>query len=892
MSGDLHFKTNIQLKSIIGKDLINDDNIAILELVKNSFDADAKKVFVKFINLKSNDDASVSSFSEETSRIIIQDDGLGMDISDITNKWLNIAYSEKKSNNRQHKRMMAGAKGVGRFSCDRLGEYLNLYAKKSNSSTYVQLKINWKLFEIEDDKKEIQSVLLEQAFLDDNDLRKLNIAPFEHGVVLEIIKLRSNWVYPIKDNKGRITDWNTDKFVTLKKYLEKLINPNQAFENNDFGIHMDAPEFSFENSSKDDYEKFIGKVENRIFEKLDFKTTAIESKIVDSGKTIFTELKDKGKVIFWIKEKNIYAPFIKNAKILLYYLNPYSKAFFTKQTGIQAVNYGSIFLFINGFRIPPYGEVGDDWLGIDQRKNQGTARYIGLRELVGSIEILDESNSFQVISSREGIVKNESYNKLTSSSNNQSFVFKALRRLERYVVDGISWDSMPEELLNSYREIEKKIISGETKEDELIFREDETTKRKRVYESIHSIISARAENVIELYINEDLIVDKINQEKLQSEREFEQLISDFEYKKIDVDTLNQILLRKAKENKDLEKQINDFTRYGTVNEATSKAIIELQIYKQLTEKQLKLIEELKEQLNSLSTNNQAIKEELERYKEEIIVAEVKIAQESALRVEAERERDTQIKEKAVVVKEKEAVIKELEKRKEQLSITTSIASQDIDNVTNLHHQVRVISDNIKTQITLFARKIDKGQPISVEMLKTFLDVISLENNKIETISKFGTRAIFENFTDVKKADIVEFISNYVSKITNYFSTSKLRVKFSTDIKAPVEILFRPLDISIIIDNMISNSKKAEATILIISVVQTGNNKVDLIFQDNGKGLSKEIREPSMIFEKGYSTTRSTGLGLYHISNILADRNWSVKVETDLEKGIEFILSLQ
>ena len=44
----LHFKTNVQIKSIIGKDLINDDNIAILELVKNSFDADAKRVDISF----------------------------------------------------------------------------------------------------------------------------------------------------------------------------------------------------------------------------------------------------------------------------------------------------------------------------------------------------------------------------------------------------------------------------------------------------------------------------------------------------------------------------------------------------------------------------------------------------------------------------------------------------------------------------------------------------------------------------------------------------------------------------------------------------------------------------------------------------------------------------
>lgn len=268
---DLHFKTNIQLKSIIGKDLINDDNIAILELVKNSFDADAKRVDISFSNLKENDDKSIDSYSEKTSRLIIKDDGLGMNLDDIKNKWLNIAYSEKKQNTRQHNRMMAGAKGVGRFSCDRLGEFLNLYARKNGEKSYILLKIDWKMFEVEDENKEIQSVILDYKELTEEDLVKRKVEPFKQGVILEIIKLRSNWVYEIRNDKGIIIDWNTDKLVNLKKYLEKLINPNQAFEENDFGIYLNAQEFIVENNNKEDSQKFIGKIDNTIFEKLDFK---------------------------------------------------------------------------------------------------------------------------------------------------------------------------------------------------------------------------------------------------------------------------------------------------------------------------------------------------------------------------------------------------------------------------------------------------------------------------------------------------------------------------------------------------------------------------------------------------------------------------------------------
>lgn len=164
-------------------------------------------------------------------------------------------------------------------------------------------EIDWKMFEVEDENKEIQSVILDYKELTEEDLVKRKVEPFKQGVILEIIKLRSNWVYEIRNDKGIIIDWNTDKLVNLKKYLEKLINPNQAFEENDFGIYLNAQEFIVENNNKEDSQKFIGKIDNTIFEKLDFKTTSIESEIIEDGQIILTTLKDKGKTIFWIKKK-------------------------------------------------------------------------------------------------------------------------------------------------------------------------------------------------------------------------------------------------------------------------------------------------------------------------------------------------------------------------------------------------------------------------------------------------------------------------------------------------------------------------------------------------------------------------------------------------------------
>lgn len=818
--GNLHFKTNVQIKSIIGKDLINDDNIAILELVKNSFDADAKRVDISFCNLKNNDDQENAndSYTEHTSRLIIRDDGIGMNLEDIENKWLNIAYSEKKNNSRQHNRMMAGAKGVGRFSCDRLGHYLNLYTRKDGEQC-ILLKIDWKEFEIDDQGKEIQSINLEYDIVNDEYLRQKGFASFNHGVILEIIKLRSNWVRVENDK------WITEKLTGLKKYLEKLINPNQAFEKNDFGIYLNADEFVQENDSKSQSEKFIGKIENTIFQKLDFKTTSIECKSIEGGKQILTTLKDKGETIFWIKEISDYYPKIKDFKISLYYLNTYAKAFFTKQTGIRSVAYGSVFLFLNGFRIPPYGEEGDDWLKLEQRRTQGYARFISARDLVGQIEILDTNDSFKIVSSREGLVKNDNYEKLVERDG--GLFYKVLRRLEKYVVDGLNWDSIPEEDKNKVSEIEKNIISGELTEDNLKYQEDIVTKKRRIYESIHSIIYANPKKVVELYVNENLIESKIDEEKKIAEQEFSKLLSDFENKKITGDLLAQILQKKAKESSDLEKQLAAFSKY-TTNEATAKAIAEIQSYKDIVEKQARVIETLQKQLEEKNKEIESAQTEADA---KIKEAEKKREEAEKKQKEAERERDIQVK------------------RNKYLEATRNTSKDVLD----LIHTVLISSNNSVNLIETAKLQLAENDLVG---LRETLDAFDYDINRIHLLSKMITKADLTLLAESKLINIGEYIKEY---FTNYKQYCK--VQYYSDITEVIEKRISILDLSIILDNLISNSQKANATEFRMDFFQKGRTYI-VDFTDNGEGVDLNMFTPENIFEEGVTNRRGgSGIGL-------------------------------
>src|SRR3989344_3758258 len=157
----LHFKTNAQLKNVLGQELINDDNVAVQELVKNSYDAGSKTVDIVFKNLKLNKNIGLTKTNRdkliaESSKLFVIDQGCGMTLKDIEDKWLNIAYSAKKIEKSKNGRIFAGAKGVGRFSCDRLGEFLDLYTKTSNDNKILHLKINWNEF---DEKFNVNDVI-------------------------------------------------------------------------------------------------------------------------------------------------------------------------------------------------------------------------------------------------------------------------------------------------------------------------------------------------------------------------------------------------------------------------------------------------------------------------------------------------------------------------------------------------------------------------------------------------------------------------------------------------------------------------------------------------------------------------------------------------------------
>lgn len=438
---ELAFRVSSGLKNIIGRDLISDKYIAMFELVKNSYDAAGSKVTISFVQTAAG-----------AEQIIISDNGSGMTYDDIVNKWLFVAYSEKKHQNRDKlsfrdeiKREVAGAKGVGRFSCDRLGALLTLVTKTANDRFANKVEVNWNKFEL-DDTQEFMSIPVQHSTISQLP------SGFNQGTTLIVEQLRE--------------DWDRDALLRLKRSLMKLISPDANKGELPFDIELVVPS-ERENDNKILKKDGInaardivnGLIYNDIFEKLNIKTTSIEVSISPDGKLITSKLTDRGDYIFSVVERNRNYINLHDVSMVVFYLNQSAKANFTRQMGgVQPKNYGSIFIYKNGFRINPYGEPGHDFFGIDQRKAQGYNRYLGTREIMGRISIKGENDQFVETTSRaHGFIQTKAVEALTDF-----FIEKVLKVLEKYVVNLIGWGeplkSDPSHTI-SPNEIGDKIIS-------------------------------------------------------------------------------------------------------------------------------------------------------------------------------------------------------------------------------------------------------------------------------------------------------------------------------------------------------------------------------------------------------------------------------------------------
>lgn len=843
MGDSLQFKISSALKDLVGKDLITSDNVAIFELVKNSYDAYANHVVITFTENK----------------ITIADNGKGMSLSDLKNKWLFLGFSAKKDgtedevNDKQKsyrdkiRRFYAGAKGIGRFSCDRLGRLLTITTKTRDSLLAEQILVDWANFEV-DQKIEFDNVDVEHRTLNVD-----NVFPDQesHGTIIEI-----------EDLHDEETPWTRKHILELKRSLQKLINPYS--ETNDFVI-----EIVCEREQKMDLQKLHdgvgfdrdivnGPLKNSITEILKLKTTQIDVRISDGF--VYTTLTDRGVDIYRIREHNIHFPLIKSATVSLSFLNRAAKYNFTRLMGVDSINFGSVFLFRNGFRILPFGETGDDSWGMDFRAQQGRARYLGSRDLMGRVDVtVEDVRELKEVSSRDsGLVD-------TPMARQVKDLYKQChKRLERYVV-GVLWGESflrneyyknDDVAWNARKELQK--VDKDSEDPSFVLHSSFGSK----IDFVRLVKTLTSDNNVEvLSYNSDLanfVTSSLEPQDIKL-----QFISDLET--IARRTGNQSLENSVEE---VKRKIEELSRQK--EEAERKAAEAESRQREAEEKALKAEGMRREaEARAKSEEEKRRSAELARLRAE----NEKIKADNARLIAEKKTKEEATKRKQV----------EKEKQLETLKVEFYKKASNPDTDALIHH--------VKNNNSRINDKVD-------ELIRYVVDVEDFDKKEevlvsLSIIKKLSQKTLAATDlilncdlakSDSQKINLPMFLKGYLAEEVK----TTLKCHFSTDVDL-FAIYGSKLDLALLIDNFIKNSEDWHASNIWFSCVRH-NNDLELDVYDDGEGLIDSFRQdPNQIFEFAKSgKPTGSGFGMYLIKETLNSLRATIEIATPINGvGIHF-----
>jgi signal transduction histidine kinase len=104
--------------------------------------------------------------------------------------------------------------------------------------------------------------------------------------------------------------------------------------------------------------------------------------------------------------------------------------------------------------------------------------------------------------------------------------------------------------------------------------------------------------------------------------------------------------------------------------------------------------------------------------------------------------------------------------------------------------------------------------------------------------------------------------------------------------------FKPIDISVVVDNLIANARKARATRIVFEILHPSKDAIHIRVYDNGRGFHHQIDDLTRVFEKGFTKTDGSGLGLFHVQHVLGEMNGSIEAQKlSTSRGAAFLIRI-
>ncbi|GLC79909.1 ATP-binding protein [Lacrimispora brassicae] len=441
----MKYKISSRATILLGRESVSKVDGAVIELVKNTYDADASICYV--------------CFDIEHNSIYIVDNGIGMTKETIENYWMMIGTDNKKENYKSSKnRIKSGEKGIGRFALDRLGSKCEMYTKNQLSEHLIIWKTDWTNFEqsgktldeieadfdyldksfeqcipdfILNNIKKVESQIIESDFKDSTNQF---LIPLLTGTVLKISDLRDSWaekeINNIINSMGFLLppSENSEYIICVQKNVSDvaMIVENEIteeydyrltskFDGNNFDISLHRNEFDLNKIPSElfDFERFKKYPYRKSdFEKGEFKFRYSISELMGTNNQSYIDLVKKIGC-FDFKYTFMKLSLQDDSKETFFYKE------ISKKRKLWLERHGGIKIYRDNFLVRPYGDPeadAFDWLGIDARRATNPAAishpsenwHVRNAQGQGTVFISRITNdSILDKSSREGIIENE-----------------------------------------------------------------------------------------------------------------------------------------------------------------------------------------------------------------------------------------------------------------------------------------------------------------------------------------------------------------------------------------------------------------------------------------------------------------------------------------------------
>lgn len=504
MTATPSLRTRARVINQLGEQLIKNESIALLELIKNSYDADASTCLVRM----TNPDDIVNGIIE------ITDDGEGMDYQTITTAWLEIGTSHKDDlrssaktrRSKKHKRLRLGEKGIGRLGVHRLGKKVEIVTKKNRSAECV-LVLDWNAI---NESKYIEDLPVEVYERDPvvfgkNTGTRITISelriPWTRGMARDCSRSILSLNSPFESNDSFQVDFSIPGY----NWLDDLIQYDDIEEYRlfDFDVTMEGKEitkFSYQFLPWQTMKKLkVRKVTEKDpafipLTRMQYRFERQEQEI-DLKKHRIGQVRFKGHI--FDRDTKILSLGVQDKLGLKRYLN----------------SNGGVRVYRDNMRVLDYGEPGNDWLDLGGRRVNMPAKRISNNILVGAV-YLDRKTSDDLTekANREGFVENDAYRNLWASIRFAMDRIESLRQTDKSLLRkhyGGSKTSLPvTSSIEDVKEVVKnKVKNIETRDEINRYLDRITTEYESITESLMRSAGAGLNLIVVIHQIEKIIKD-------------------------------------------------------------------------------------------------------------------------------------------------------------------------------------------------------------------------------------------------------------------------------------------------------------------------------------------------------------------------------------------------